>query len=273
MSDVTATSRPRSTPLSAAQVRQYHERGFLCPLPVVPVAETGRLERLFQRLRVLLPAGASTQQMDWWHVFDRELHELCTDAAILDRVESLLGSDFYLWGTQFFAKDPGDGKLTPWHQDAFYWPLHPHRSVTAWLAFAGSDRANGAMQVIPGSHTLGHLQHGAFNHRKAVLPLQLEAGQVDPREAVFLELAAGEMSLHDDRIVHGSQPNRSNRLRCGLTIRYSAGEVKCDTREWPMFQAFWVRGTDRWRHNPVGTPPKSLMTAFREAAATYREAC
>jgi hypothetical protein len=135
MSDVTATSRPRSTPLSAAQVRQYHERGFLCPLPVVPVAETGRLERLFQRLRVLLPAGASTQQMDWWHVFDRELHELCTDAAILDRVESLLGSDFYLWGTQFFAKDPGDGKLTPWHQDAFYWPLHPHRSVTAWLAF------------------------------------------------------------------------------------------------------------------------------------------
>ena len=179
----------------------------------------------------------------------------------------------YLWGTQFFAKDPGDGKLTPWHQDAFYWPLHPHRSVTAWLAFAGSDRANGAMQVIPGSHTVGHLQHGAFNHRKAVLPLQLEAGQVDPREAVFLELAAGEMSLHDDRIVHGSQPNRSNRLRCGLTIRYSAGEVKCDTREWPMFQAFWVRGTDRWRHNPVGTPPKSLMTAFREAAATYREAC
>ena len=271
MSESTATSRPRSPTLSAAQVRQYHERGFLCPLPAVPAAESGRLERLFGRLRALLPPDASTQQMDWWHVFDRELYELCTDAAILDTVESLLAPDFYLWGTQFFAKDPGDGKLTPWHQDAFYWPLHPHRSVTVWLAFADSDRDNGAMQVIPGSHTMGHLQHGALHDRRAVLPLQLEAGQVDPREAAFLELAAGEMSLHDDRIVHGSQPNRSNRLRCGLTLRYSAGEVRCDTREWPMFQAFWVRGTDRWGHNPVGTPPQGLMTEFREATATYTE--
>ena len=264
-------STVRSGSLNAVQIGQYRERGFLCPLPGVPAAETARLERLFRRLRTLLPAGASTQQMDWWHVFDRELYELCTAPAILDRVESLLGPAFYLWGTQFFAKDPGDGKITPWHQDAFYWPLLPHNSVTAWLAFADSDRANGAMQVIPGSHVLGHLQHAEFNHAKAVLPLQLEAGQVDPRDAVFLELAAGEMSLHDDRIVHGSQPNRSDRLRCGLTIRYSAGEVKCDTSEWPMFQAFWVRGTDRWGHNPKGMAPRGAMTAFREATATYTE--
>ena len=100
MSESTATSPPRSITLSAAQVRHYHDRGYLCPLPVVPAGETGRLERLFRRLRALLPAAAATQQMDWWHVFDRELYELCTDAAILDPVEALLGPDFYLWGTR-----------------------------------------------------------------------------------------------------------------------------------------------------------------------------
>jgi hypothetical protein len=39
-----------------------------------------------------------------------------------------------------------------------------------------------------------------------------------------------------------------------------------------MFQAFRVRGTDRWGHDPVGTPPMGLMTAFREATAAYKEA-
>ena len=38
MSESTATRRPRAAPLSATQVRQFHERGFLCPLPVVPPA-------------------------------------------------------------------------------------------------------------------------------------------------------------------------------------------------------------------------------------------
>ena len=81
-------------------------------------------------------------------------------------------------------------------------------------------------------------------------------------------MAAGEMSMHDDRIVHGSEPNRSDRLRCGLTIRYSAGEVKCDTSVWPQFRAYWMRGSDRWRHNPAGTPPAGAMT---EVSRSHRD--
>ena len=92
--------------LTAAQVRNFRQLGWLCPLPAVAAGEVPRLRALFERLRRLLPPGASTQQMDWWHAFDRELYELCRASAILDRVESLLGPDFYLWGTQFFAKDP-----------------------------------------------------------------------------------------------------------------------------------------------------------------------
>ena len=255
--------------LTPAQVRSFQELGWLCPLTAVAAGEVPRLLALFERLRRLLPPGTSTQQMDWWHALDRELYELCRTDTILDRVESLLGRDFYLWGTQFFAKDPGDGKITPWHQDAYYWPLLPQKSVTVWLAFADSDRENGAMQVIPGSHLLGPLRHEDLDDRRAVLPLRLADGLVDPKTARYLEMAASEMSMHDDRIVHGSEPNRSDRLRCGLTIRYSAGEVKCDTSVWPQFRAYWMRGSDRWRHNPAGTPPAGAMTAYREATATY----
>ena len=143
--------------------------------------------------------------MDWWHALDRELYELCRTDTILDRVESLLGPDFYLWGTQFFAKDPGDGKITPWHQDAYYWPLHPQRSVTVWLAFADSDRQNGAMQVIPGSHLLGPLRHEDLDDRKAVLPLRLADGLVDPKTARY----PGDGGRRDE---HARRPHRA-RLR------------------------------------------------------------
>ena len=257
--------------LTPDQVRAFRDEGWLCPLPAFASVEVPRLRALFDRLRALLPPDASTQQMDWWHVFDRELYDLCASPAILDRVQSLLGGDFYLWGTQFFAKDPGDGRVTPWHQDAFYWPLRPHRSVTVWLAFADSDLDNGAMEVIPRSHLLGHMQHEPLQDDRAVLPQQLAEGRVDLRHRVALELLPGQMSLHDDRIVHGSRANRSSRMRCGLTIRYSAGEVECDTSVWPQVQAFWMRGNDRWQHNPLGAPPRGPMSELQQATTTHIE--
>ena len=218
--------------------------------------------KIFQRLRALLPPGASTQQMDWWHGHDLELMNVCRHPKILDTVEMLLGPDFYLWGTQFFSKDPGDGKTTPWHQDAFYWPLSPHNSVTVWLAFADTDELNGAMQVVPGTHRSGRLKHQPVTGNGAVLDMVLEEGSFRLSDAVHLKLKAGQASLHDDNIVHGSGPNLSDRLRCGLTMRYSAGEVKCDTSVWPYFKSYWMRGRDRWSHNPIGAPPNSLLDQY-----------
>ena len=40
------------------------------------------------------------------------------------------------------------------------------------------------------------------------------------------ELKAGEVSLHADLLLHGSDANESNRRRCGLTLRYCAAEVR-----------------------------------------------
>jgi non-heme Fe2+,alpha-ketoglutarate-dependent halogenase len=240
----------------------YRRQGFFTGLPVFSEAETPALLKLYWRLRAFLPPGMSTQQMDWWHGLDRELWEICAHPRILDYVEAILGPDFYLWGTQFFSKDPGDGKTTPWHQDAFYWPLSPHKAVTVWLAFTDSDEENGAMRVIPGTHRVGRLQHVHSASASDVLDMELAPGTFRKTDAVPLILKAGQISLHDDNIVHGSAANRSTRLRCGLTMRYSAGEVKCDLSVWPFFKAYWLRGVDRWQHNPVGTPPTALMTEY-----------
>ena len=243
-------------------VEKFRREGYLAPLTTFPLEEGPNLLNLYWRLRKFLPPGMSTQRMDWWHGQDRELWELCTHPAILDAAEAVLGPDFYLWGSQFFSKDPGDRKTTPWHQDAFYWPLRPHKAVTAWLAFSDSDEENGAMMVVPGTHRAGRLKHEKKGTDSDVLDMVLEEGAFRTEDAVSLNLKAGQFSMHDDKIAHGSGANRSDRLRCGLTMRYSAGEVKCDPSVWPFFKAYWVRGQDRWQHNPVGNPPDDLMTEY-----------
>ena len=80
-------------------------------------------------------------------------------------------------------------------------------------------------------------------------------------------MKAGEASLHDDNILHGSDANDSDRLRCGLTLRYSATEVKADLSVWPFFRAYQVRGVNRYGHNPNGNAPTGLMRAYRQVTA------
>jgi non-heme Fe2+,alpha-ketoglutarate-dependent halogenase len=79
---------------------------------------------------------------------------------------------------------------------------------------------------------------------------EVRLSPVDETRAVDLVLKAGEFSIHHGHLIHGSNPNRSSRRRCGLTIRYVPPHVK-PVREnslkepWP---AVLVRGEDRDRN-------------------------
>lgn len=39
-----------------------------------------------------------------------------------------------------------------WHQDGAYWPLEPMNVITLWLAVDRSDRDNGCLKVVRGTH-------------------------------------------------------------------------------------------------------------------------
>jgi non-haem Fe2+, alpha-ketoglutarate-dependent halogenase len=241
--------------LKAEQVEHYRREGYLKGLPVFSPEEVRRLQEEFPRLAALLPPGKNINFVNWWHKRNRFLYDLCMDPRLLDPVEDLLGPDFFLWGSQFFVKAPGDQRVTPWHQDAQYWPLSPLRAVTVFIAFTDCDQENGCLRVVPGTHRGPGLRHHVSGDARYVLPQEIDPGQFDPATAVDLELRAGEISLHHDGLVHGSEANRSDRWRIGFTMRFSSTDVRCDLAVWPTFQAFMARGEDRYRLNPPGVPP------------------
>ena len=242
--------------------KAYENRGILHGFPIFETGEIERFNREYERLTQLLPPDKTVGEILNWHYYDRFLYELASDARILDYAEAIIGPDFYVWGTQFFSKPPHDDTPVHWHQDAFYWPLTPREAVTVWIAFTDSSTENGCMSVVPRSHRAGMLKHRPSSGQSIGLWIELEAGQFHESDVMDVELKAGEISLHDDHIVHGSGGNLSDRARVGLAIRYSPTHVKCDTTIWPKFVCHLVRGSDRYRHNPMGELPTEPLDHY-----------
>ena len=252
--------------LSAREKAQFARNGYIKNLPVFAPAGVAQLQKMFDDWSGRVPEDIDINRLNMWHKASRTFFELCHTQTILDYVEDVIGPNFYQWGGQFFVKYPHDGSEVPWHQDSQYWPLSPERTVTAWLAIYDTDATNAAMQVIRGSHKKGVYTHHINDAPNLVLQKEVDANEIDQENIVTLDMKAGEISLHDSRLIHGSGPNTSDLRRCGITMRYCPTEVKCDLSVWPTFEAYLARGVDKYRHNPVGPitnnekcPTKSMM--------------
>jgi ectoine hydroxylase-related dioxygenase (phytanoyl-CoA dioxygenase family) len=204
----------------------------------VPPAEVRANRVAFDRLRA---QAADAFAINGCHATCRSIWDLATHPAVVAAVRSLLGEELIVWGTHFFAKEPGDPRTVAWHQDGPYWPFTPLATVTAWIAIDDSDAGNGAMQVVPGSHQRGVLPWRECRpDEPSVLGRSMD---LDARAApVPIELRAGEFSLHHDLLIHGSAANRSSRRCCGLTVRYCPPWVTAPTHPSWMQAAIRVSG-------------------------------
>lgn len=215
--------------LSDSEVRRYREDGFVVPEFRLDPDQVAKLRDALDRVIAANP-DKRPEQLVSVHIAGRNAEGIIGDAefmavsrddAILDVVEQLIGPDIILWGCQAFCKPPGDGMEVPWHQDGNYWPIKPLATCTLWIAIDDSVIENGCLRVIPGSHRTRSLNaHHKVDRDDVVLNQRADDASFDESTAVDVELEAGQMSLHDVYMLHGSNPNRSDRRRAGLAIRY-----------------------------------------------------
>ncbi|MCE2415845.1 phytanoyl-CoA dioxygenase family protein [Candidatus Poribacteria bacterium] len=239
--------------LTHAQIEQFNEKGFISPLDVFSEAEMAEHRAYFDQLmEKALAAGMNSYSINGWHTTCPGIHDLITEGRILDYVQDLLGETLICWGTHYFCKLPGDVKQVSWHQDASYWPLSPSKTVTVWLAIDDAAVENGAMTVIPKSHLHGQIAFEPSTAEEKNVLGQTVHGATQYGDAPFpFEMKAGQMSLHSDLLLHGSEPNTSDRRRCGLTMRFVPPEVHA-ANDWNR-RAIVARGNDpsgHWVHNP-----------------------
>ena len=241
--------------LAAEQVEQFNRDGYLKGLRIFNDEEIAEhrayLDELLARV---LAAGGTSYSISTAHLKHGKVYDLLTHPRIVARVRDILGENVVGWGSHYFCKMPNDGKVVHWHQDASYWPLTPSKAVTVWLAIDDADVENACMRYIPRSHHFGHLTYRLTEEGEdAVLNQQVENAEEFGRP-VDVELKAGEVSMHSDLLLHGSEANRSNRRRCGLTLRYCAGDVRAGL-DWNL-KGVIVSGTDpsgHWANPPRPT--------------------
>jgi non-heme Fe2+,alpha-ketoglutarate-dependent halogenase len=214
--------------LTAAQLADFNRDGYLAGIAVFDAEAIADIRRYFDELLArTLAAGADSYSISSAHLRHGRVYDLLTGARIVSYVKDLLGENVVGWGSHFFCKMPGDGKRVSWHQDASYWPLTPSKAVTVWLAIDDASVENACMRFIPGSHWFGHLTYSLTENDDSNVLNQVV--DVEKLGAPFdNQLHAGEISIHSDLLVHGSEANSSARRRCGLTLRYCPADVRAE---------------------------------------------
>ncbi len=226
-----ATDVARLTP---EQLAFYREEGYLSyNQPVLKPDEFEGLKASFERILANLDPTERPEAMDVPHFMYPELFQWAFSPRILSIVEPILGPDIALFSTHFICKPQGNGKRVPWHEDSAYWKgkILPMEVCTVWLAIDPSTRENGCMMVIPRTHTSGYKGFSEYEDVDAaqnVFSTEIKPILRDESKWVYLELQPNECSLHDARVMHGSDPNTSDQRRCGWTLRFAATTVKFD---------------------------------------------
>jgi hypothetical protein len=263
-------TRPR---LSPAEVLRFRDEGYLIyDRPVLAEPEFLGLKTFFEELLDDLDAETRPESMDVPHFTYPKLLEWVLSDPMMDLVEPIIGPDIALFSTHFICKPKGDGRRVPWHEDSAYWSgkLDPMDVCTIWLAIDPSKKENGCMRVIPHTHRTGKMgfsDYDPVDPSQNVFSTEIIKGQRDDDRQVLIELEPNQASLHDAKLIHGSEANTSNVRRCGLTMRFIPTTVRFDhEKNGDIHQIYFGRGQDH-AGNVYADPSKSYpeLARFRSS--------
>lgn len=187
--------------------------------------------------------------------FGPALFWLQRNEKILDLVEAIIGPEIESSPVQQMRIKPPQATIgeanvahsnvgvTTWHQDtvAVLPEADPTAQLTVWVAITDADRDNGCLVSIPGSHLEGSHPHEPGNiAREPTVPESIIAG----RRGTPLPVGRGGVILFHKQNIHSSLPNRSNRLRWSVDLRYHPTGQPSGRPAFPGFVA-------RSRNNPA----------------------
>jgi hypothetical protein len=238
--------------LGESERRAWREDGFFVRRAVFDAAELEALRAAAERVRTIalrlavegrpyevdgnryVDAGAVTVQLEHrpgspslrvvepFRALDPVFDRLVDDARLVDPMRDLVGSERVgLWTDKLNFKPPHEGSGFRWHQDSPYWAhacRHLDQLPNVMLALDDADEANGCLRVVRGSH-----RHGLLPGRQddGVLgPLFTDPRHFDEQAQVAAEMPAGSLVFFSPHTVHGSEPNRSDRMRRAMVLTY-----------------------------------------------------
>lgn len=159
------------------------------------------------------------------------------DEAFLDVAEAIVGPDIVLHHTKLFQKPAELGAPFPMHQDWEYFPFENDTMMAGIIHVSDATDAMGCLRVYPGSHKLGRLSSAQGWSEKLVTDYPIE-------RAKPLEAEPGDVLFFHYLTIHGSMPNRSDRVRKTVLAQLHSGSDRMEPSSHP-YEGLVLRG---WNH-------------------------
>lgn len=176
-------------------------------------------------------------------------HNVHGGEAMLRVAQHFLGEDIMLKFDSCFLKPARTGSATPWHQDNGLWRDGETEPFNFWMALDPATKANGCLQMIPGSHKGEIVPHVLYQDsihgeipRETVVEMKAQHG-VD-----HVELDSGDVVCWHSNMMHYSPPNTSEQGRIAIagvytnpqitTTRHFAGEYYWVMKDGEMVDSF-----------------------------------
>jgi ectoine hydroxylase len=171
-----------------------------------------------------------------FHHLDPVFDDLVEDPRIVTPICGVLGLErVALWTDKINLKRPFEGSGFRWHQDSPYWShvcRHCDQLPNVMITLDDADRDNGCFRLLPGSHRKGFLP--GRNDGTRLGPLFTDPACFDEGAEWLAEVPAGSVIVFDSHIVHGSEPNFSERSRRAIVLTYQPADH-------PMFKSSGIR--------------------------------
>lgn len=233
--------------ISSEDIQQYADKGYLVLDNVITDQELEQIEKWFdhfvegnERHRMARdfcdmsqPYGTLFEDFQLINAMNPSSYLTEMVQNVYHRVAQSISQQLYPGGKsamdyeQFLAKKPTkQGAEFAMHQDLGYWPKTTNTwTATFSLAITPSNLENGCLQVIPGTNNEPELrkhmpkpysQKNDANSTESVSRDDSHLLVIDEKSGdkiLHLPVNRGSVTIHDERIVHGSSGNLSNDWR------------------------------------------------------------
>ena len=218
--------------LTANQIGAYRRDGFVVLPGFFAAEEIEPLRRacladpeIEGALWALADSQGNPQEVVTWTELGSDyLGVLPRLARMVEAAAEAIGKPVYHWHSKLSMKKPGSAGRWDWHQDYGYWYeegcLAPDMT-TCMIAVDPTDRENGCVELVRGSHLLGRIDHKRLGAASGVDPERL-THILGRHERVACEMAPGDAVFFHANTLHASGANRSDRPRTLLHCSYNA---------------------------------------------------
>ncbi len=184
------------------------------------------------------------------------------DARFGAVLEELLGEEPLAAQSMFYFKPPG-ARGQALHQDNFYLRVEPGTCVAAWVALDRVDRANGGLEVVPGTHRMD-----LFCPEEADPGVSFTRDYVPPPPGlprVPVDMEPGDVLFFNGSLVHGSRAEHARPTGSGAASSATTSAARPSASPAITAPSPCPAPRPPWR-----PPPAAAPAAWRSPARTDR---